>query len=96
MSYIAQHPFRNNFIFRGLQAIFPIALFWKLATITFLLLETQDTWTWVCDSVLLDHVLILYIINEEKYGTILNSRDGFSLNTNNCELFSSFIEGEWC
>ena len=55
VSYIGQHHFRNSFILRGQQATIPIALFWKLATITFLLLETQDTWTWVCDSVLLDH-----------------------------------------
>lgn len=32
--------------------------------------------------------LILYITNQEKYGTILNSTDGFLLNTNNYELFN--------
>lgn len=29
-------------------------------------------------------------MNQEKYGTILNSTDGFLLTTNNYELFSNF------
>lgn len=65
VSYI-RHRAGSGFPFRGLRARFPMALFRKLATTPFLLLETPHTRTWVCDSVLLDHAFTNSLYCETK------------------------------